>query len=378
MTPTRIAGFTLLAGSLALAACGGGEGGGSGATPGAMAKGGAEAGGGAGSVALTGAGATFPYPIYSKWFDTYGRENPVRITYGSIGSGGGIRQVTEGTVDFGASDAPMNEEELSKAPGMLHIPTVLGAVTVAYNLPGVQQPVRLTGDVLADVFAGRITRWNDPRIGGLNPGVTLPTRDILVVYRTDGSGTTYVFTDYLSAVSPAWKQQVGVGKSVKWPTGLGAKGNEGVAGQVKQTPGAVGYVELAYARSTGLQTASVQNKAGQFVQPSVEATTAAAEGLAQQLGPQSDFRVSIVNPAGAAAYPIASWTYLLVPPQMGDCAKARALADVVRWGLGPQGDQQAAELHYAPLPADIERQVLARLGTLTCGPQRQPVAAAAS
>ena len=209
MTPTRIAGFTLLAGSLALAACGG-EGGGDGATPGAMAKGGAE-GGGAGSVALTGAGATFPYPIYSKWFDTYGRENPVRITYGSIGSGGGIRQVTEGTVDFGASDAPMNEEELSKAPGMLHIPTVLGAVTVAYNLPDVQQPVRLTGDVLADVFAGRITKWNDPRIGGLNPGVALPARDILVVYRTDGSGTTYVFTDYLSAVSPAWKQQVGVG-----------------------------------------------------------------------------------------------------------------------------------------------------------------------
>jgi phosphate transport system substrate-binding protein len=378
MTPTRIAGFTLLAGSLALAACGGGEGGGNGATPGAMAKGGAEAGGGAGNVALTGAGATFPYPIYSKWFDTYGRENPVRITYGSIGSGGGIRQVTEGTVDFGASDAPMNEEELSKAPGMLHIPTVLGAVTVAYNLPDVQQPVRMSGDVLADVFAGRITKWNDPRIGGLNPGVALPARDILVVYRTDGSGTTYVFTDYLSAVSPAWKQQVGVGKSVKWPTGLGAKGNEGVAGQVKQTPGAVGYVELAYARSTGLQTASVQNKAGQFVQPSVEATSAAAEGLAQQLGPQSDFRVSIVNPAGAAAYPIASWTYLLVPPQMQDCGKARALADVVRWGLGPQGDRQAAELHYAPLPADIERQVLARLGTLTCGPQRQPVAAAAS
>ena len=377
MTPTRIAGFTLLAGSLALAACGGGEGGGSGATPGAMAKGGAS-GGGAGSVALTGAGATFPYPIYSKWFDTYGRENPVRITYGSIGSGGGIRQVTEGTVDFGASDAPMNEEELSKAPGMLHIPTVLGAVTVAYNLPDVRQPVRLSGDVLADIFAGRITRWNDPRIGGLNPGVSLPARDILVVYRTDGSGTTYVFTDYLSAVSPAWKQQVGVGKSVKWPTGLGAKGNEGVAGQVRQTPGAVGYVELAYARSTGLQTASVQNRAGQFVQPSVEATTAAAEGLAQQLGPQSDFRVSIVDPAGAAAYPIASWTYLLVPPQMGDCAKARALTDVVRWGLGPQGDRQAAELHYAPLPADIERQVLARLGTLTCGPQRQPVAAAAS
>lgn len=359
-----------------LAACGGGEGGGS-ATPGGMAKGGGS-GGGAGTVSLTGAGATFPYPIYSKWFDTYGRENPVRVTYGSIGSGGGIRQVTEGTVDFGASDAPMNEEELAKAPGMLHIPTVLGAVTVAYNLPGVQQPVRMSGDVLADVFLGRIRRWNDPRIAGLNPGVSLPDRDILVVYRTDGSGTTYVFTDYLSGVSPAWKQQVGIGKSVKWPVGLGAKGNEGVAGQVRQTEGAVGYVELAYARQTGLQTASVQNRDGQFVQPSVEATTAAAEGLAQQLGPDSDFRVSIVNPAGAAAYPIASWTYLLVPPQIGDCAKARALVDVVRWGMGAQGDAQASELHYAPLPADIERQVLARLQTVTCGPDRQPVAAAAS
>ncbi len=358
-----------------LAACGG-DGGGN-ATPGGMAKGG-NAGGGEGTVALTGAGATFPYPIYSKWFDTYGRENPVRITYGSIGSGGGIRQVTEGTVDFGASDAPMNEEELAKAPGMLHIPTVLGAVTVAYNVPGVQQPIRLSGEVLADVFRGQITKWNDPRIAGLNPGVSLPGRDILVVYRTDGSGTTYVFTDYLSGVSPAWKQQVGIGKSVKWPVGLGAKGNEGVAGQVRQTEGAVGYVELAYARQTGLQTASVQNRAGQFVQPSVEATTAAAEGLAQQLGPNSDFRVSIVNPAGAAAYPIASWTYLLVPPQMGDCAKARALVDVVRWGMGAQGDAQASELHYAPLPADIERQVLARLQTVTCGPNRQPVAAAAS
>ncbi|HEV2736389.1 MAG TPA: phosphate ABC transporter substrate-binding protein PstS [Longimicrobiaceae bacterium] len=359
-----------------LAACGGGEGGGN-ALPRDTEKGGGS-GGGAGTVALTGAGATFPYPIYSKWFDTYGRENPVRITYGSIGSGGGIRPVTEGTVDFGASAAPMNEEELAKAPGILHIPTVLGAVTVAYNLPGVQQPIRLSGELLADVFRGQITKWNDPRIAALNPGMSLPARDILVVYRTDGSGTTYVFTDYLSGVSQAWKQQVGIGKSVKWPTGLGAQGNEGVAGQVRQTEGAVGYVELAYARQTNLQTASVQNRAGQFVQPSVEATTAAAEGLAQQLGPNSDFRVSIVNPAGAAAYPIASWTYLLVPPQMQDCAKARALVDVVRWGMGAQGDAQASELHYAPLPADIERQVLARLQTVTCGPNRQPVAAAAS
>ncbi|HEV2146243.1 MAG TPA: phosphate ABC transporter substrate-binding protein PstS [Longimicrobiaceae bacterium] len=352
-----------------LAACGGSEGG---ATPGAMAKG---ADAPAGTVALTGAGATFPYPIYSAWFDTYGRENPVRITYGSIGSGGGIRQVTEGTVDFGASDAPMNEEELAKAPGMLHIPTVLGAVTVAYNLPGVQQPINLSGEVLADIFRGQVKKWNDPRIAQLNPGVSLPARDILVVYRTDGSGTTYVFTDYLSAVSPAWKQQVGTGKSVQWPTGLGAKGNEGVAGQVKQTEGAIGYVELAYARQADLQTAAVQNRAGQFVQPSVEATTAAADGLAQKLGPESDFRVSIVNPEGAQAYPIASWTYLLVPPHMEDCARANALANVVRWSLTEGGDA-ARKLHYAPLPEPVRDRVLQKLGTVTCGPDRQPVGAA--
>lgn len=351
-----------------LAACGGE---GRDRTPGEIAKGGGQAG----AVSLTGAGATFPYPIYSKWFDTYGRENPVRITYGSIGSGGGIRQVTEKTVDFGASDAPMNEEELARAPGILHIPTVLGAVTVAYNLPGVQQPVKLSGPVLADVFQGRITKWNDPRIAQLNPGVALPDRDVLVVYRTDGSGTTYVFTDYLSAVSPAWKQVVGTGKSVKWPTGLGAKGNEGVAGQVKQTPGAVGYVELAYARQTGLQTAAVQNRGGQFVQPSVEATSAAAGGVAAQLGADPDFRISIVNPEGAQAYPIASWTYLLVPAHMEDCGKARALAGVVRWAL-TQGDAQATELHYAPLPEPVQERVLAKLDTVTCGPGRQPVAAA--
>lgn len=353
-----------------LAACGGE--GGEGATPGAMKN---AAGTPEGAVSLTGAGATFPYPIYSKWFDTYGKQNPVRITYGSIGSGGGIRQVTEGTVDFGASDAPMNEEEMARAPDVLHVPTVLGAVTVAYNLPGVQQPINLTGDVLADIFLGRITRWNDPRIAQLNPGVSLPARDVLVVYRTDGSGTTYVFTDYLSSVSPAWQQQVGTGKSVQWPTGLGAKGNEGVAGQVKQTEGAVGYVELAYAKQANLQTAAIRNQAGEFVEPSVEATTAAAAGIAEKLGPESDFRVSMVNPEGAGAYPIASWTYLLVPQHMEDCSKARALVDVVRWGLS-EGGQQARELHYAPLPENVREQVLAKLNTVTCGPGRQPVTAA--
>ncbi len=364
------------AGSLALvlvsglAACGGSEGGG--ATPGGMAK---DQQTPQGVVSLTGAGATFPYPIYSKWFDTYGRSHPVRITYGSIGSGGGIRQVTEKTVDFGASDAPMNEEELAKAPGMLHIPTVLGAVTVAYNVPGVQQPIRLSGEVLGDVFLGRVRKWNDPGIAALNPGVPLPDRDILVVYRTDGSGTTYVFTDYLSAVNPTWKQQVGTGKSVRWPTGLGAKGNEGVAGQVRQTPGAIGYVELAYARQAKLQTASVENRAGQFVQPSVEATTAAAEEISREIGPTSDFRLSIVNPEGANAYPIASWTYLLIPPQIENCAKARALVDVIRWSLTEGGDQ-ARELHYAPLPEGVRALVIERLDTITCGPDRQPVGSA--
>ncbi len=263
---------------------------------------------------------------------------------------------------------------MSKAPGVLHLPTVLGAVAVAYNLPGVSQPVRLSGEVLADIFLGRIKRWNDPRIAQLNPGINFPSRDILVVYRTDGSGTTYVFTDYLSAVSPAWKQQVGTGKSVRWPTGLGAKGNEGVAGQVRQTEGAIGYVELAYAKQTNLSTAAVQNAAGEFVQPSVEATTAAAAGIADKLGPNPDFRISIVNAGGSGAYPIASWTYLLVPSQLQACAKARALAGVIEWSL-THGGEQARQLHYAPLPEHVRDQVLGRLRTVTCGPSREPIVA---
>jgi phosphate transport system substrate-binding protein len=324
-----------------------------------------------GTVTLTGAGATFPYPVYSKWFSSYAARHPVRVNYQSIGSGGGIRQITEGTVDFGASDAPMNQEELARAPGVLHLPTVLGAVAVAYNLPEVRQPVRLSGEALGAIFLGQVRKWNDPRIAQLNPGGQLPGRDILVVYRTDGSGTTFVFTDYLSAVSPAWKQQVGNGKSVRWPTGLGAKGNEGVAGQVRQTEGAVGYVELAYARQTDLQTAAIQNAAGEFVQPSVEATTAAAAGLAQKLGADPDFRISIVNPSGPGAYPISSWTYLLVPSRMGSCDKARALARVVEWSL-TEGGEAARQLHYAPLPENLRNRVLAKLHTVTCGPNGEP------
>lgn len=369
MRSIRIAGAT--AAMLLLAGCGGGDG--DRPTPGQMAGGTSSAAGG--TVTLTGAGATFPYPVYSKWFSSYAAANPVRVNYQSIGSGGGIRQITEGTVDFGASDAPMNAEEMSKAPGILHLPTVLGAVAVAYNLPEVRQPVRLSGEVLGAIFLGQVRKWNDPRIGQLNPGVQLPARDILVVYRTDGSGTTFVFTDYLTVVSPAWKQQVGTGKSVRWPAGLGAKGNEGVAGQVRQTEGALGYVELAYAQQTNLQTAAIQNAAGQFVQPSVAATTAAAAGLEEQLGADLDFRISIVNAAGAGAYPISSWTYLLVPSRMGNCDKARALAKVVEWSL-TEGGEAARQLHYAPLPENLRRHVLAKLRTVTCGPNGEPAMAA--
>jgi phosphate transport system substrate-binding protein len=349
------------------AACGGGDGGG--ATPGEMKDAGSSP---AGTLTLTGAGATFPYPIYSKWFSDYSRENPVRVNYQSQGSGAGIRQVTEGTVDFGASDAPMTEEELARKPDVLHVPTVLGAVAVAYNVPGLAQPLKLDGATLAAVFQGQVKKWNDPRIAALNAGVALPDQDILPVYRTDGSGTTYVFTDYLSAVSPEWKTAVGVGKSVKWPAGLGAKGNEGVTGQVKQTPGAIGYVELAYAQQNQLAVAQMRNQAGQFVAPSVEATTAAASDLGALLQAHPDFRMSIVNAAGAQAYPISSFTYLLIPSHMEDCGKARALAQLVRWAL-TEGGPSATQLHYAPLPETLRGPVLQKLGTVTCGANREAV-----
>lgn len=351
-----------------LAACGGGD---EKATPGAMK--GREAGA-AGTVTLTGAGATFPYPIYSKWFDTYSQSHPVRVNYQSVGSGAGIRQITEGTVDFGASDAPMSDEELARKPGVLHVPTVLGSVVVAYNLPGVTQ-LRLDGPTLAAIYQGGVTKWNDARIAALNPGVNLPDRDILPVYRTDGSGTTYVFTDYLAAVSPEWQQSPGRGKSVRWPAGLGAKGNEGVTGQVRNTEGSLGYVELAYAMQNQLPVAAMRNQAGEFVAPSVDATTAAAADLGAQIQQHPDFRMSIVNAPGAASYPIASFTYLLVPQQIDDCGKARGLAELVRWALTEGGDA-ARELHYAPLPDALRAAVLEKVGTVTCGPNREAVLAA--
>ena len=316
-------------------------------------------------VDLTGAGATFPYPIYSKWFSDYARQTGVRINYQSIGSGGGIRQLSEGTVDFGASDSPMTDEEMARARGgpVLHVPTVIGAVVVTYNVPGVPDSLRLTGEVIAEMFLGRITRWNDARIAALNPGVSLPASDILIVHRSDGSGTTYVFTDYLAAVSGAWRGGPGRGKEVRWPTGIGAKGNEGVAGQVKQTPGAVGYVELAYARQNRLAVAAVRNQADRFVTPAIESITAAAESAVGSLGPETDYRVSIVNAPGENAYPISSFTWILLYRDPSDAAKAAKLSDFLRWALR-DGQQSAPALHYAPLPDALVRQLEARLDAL--------------
>ena len=317
------------------------------------------------SVDLTGAGATFPYPLYSKWFSEYANRKGVRINYQSIGSGGGIRQLSEGTVDFGASDGPMSDEELAKAKGgpVLHIPTTLGADVVTYNLPGVTAPLKVTPDVIAAIFMGRIKKWNDTRLASLNPGVTLPSQDILVVHRSDGSGTTYIFTDYLTAAVPAWKTAVGKGKEVKWPVGLGAKGNEGVAGQVKQTPGTIGYIELAYANQNKLPIAAVRNKAGQFITASVPAVTAAAAAAAKALPANTDYRISIVDGPGPDAYPISSFTWILVYQQQKDAVKGKKLVDFLNWAL-TDGQALATPLDYAPLPTDMAANVQARLKTI--------------
>jgi phosphate transport system substrate-binding protein len=331
---------------------------------------GANPSGSAGSnVRLTGAGATFPYPIYSKWTSDYATETGVKINYQSIGSGGGIRQVQEQTVDFGASDAPMSNEEMAKAKGgpILHFPTVLGADVITYNLPGLTSRLRLTGPVLSDIFLGRVTKWNAPAIAALNPGINLPNSDILVVHRSDGSGTTYIFTEYLSSVSPAWKAGPGTGKEVAWPVGLGGKGNEGVAGQVKQTPGSIGYVELAYAKQNGLAYAAIRNAAGQFVEPSIESITAAAAAVADTLSENSDYRVSIINASGATAYPISSMTWLLIYQNQTDAAKARALVDFMRW-VYEKGQASAQALDYAPLPDKMRAKLVTRLSSIKLPP----------
>ena len=323
------------------------------------------------SVDLTGAGATFPYPLYSKWFSDYAAKTGVKINYQSIGSGGGIRQISEQTVDFGATDGPMSNDELSHAKGgaVLHIPTVLGGVVITYNLPEVTQPLKLTGPVVANIFLGKITKWNDPAIAALNPGVKLPNHDILVVHRSDGSGTTYVFTDYLTSASPAWAKGPKKGKEVPWPVGLGGKGNEGVAGQIKQTPGALGYVELAYAKENGLPAALIKNASGNFIAPSTETITGAAEGIASKLPPNTDYRISIVNAPGANAYPISSFTWILAYANQTDSVKGKKLVDFLRWAL-TDGEKEATTLNYAPLPATMTQQLLSRLDSIKVGAAR--------
>jgi phosphate transport system substrate-binding protein len=322
----------------------------------------AACGGAKPGTALTGAGATFPNPIYSKWFDAYAKETGARINYQSIGSGGGIRQFTEGTVDFGATDGPMTDQQIAAAQGdVLHVPTVLGAVVTTYNLPALgKQTLRFDGPTLADIFLGRITRWNDPRIAALNPAVALPADDILVVHRSDGSGTTYIFTDFLAKVSPEWKAKVGRATSVDWPAGLGGKGNEGVTQQVKQSEGAIGYVELIYAISNGLPAAEMRNPAGQFVAPTLGSVSAAAEGA--RFGADSDFRVSITNADGPAAYPISSFTWLLIHGRNPQTPREQAVRAFLAWMLQPAAQRMAADLHYAPLPARVIELIQTRLG----------------
>jgi len=312
---------------------------------------------------MNGAGATFPYPIYSKWFDEYTKVDPeVRFNYQSIGSGGGIKQVTSRTVDFGATDGPMTDEQLKQAPGeLLHIPTVLGAVVATYNLPGAPK-LKFTGDVLADIFLGKITKWNDAKITALNPGATLPDQPIVVVHRSDGSGTTYIWVDYLSKISPEWQQKVGKGTSVNWPVGLGGKGNEGVSGQVKGQPGALGYVELAYAVKNNLPVASIKNANGKFVEPTIATTTAAAAGAAKSM--PDDFRVSLTNAPGDDAYPVASFTWLLVYKDQPNEAKGRALAKFL-WWMSHDGQKYADDLLYAPLPAPVVKQIEGKVKQIT-------------
>jgi phosphate transport system substrate-binding protein len=306
---------------------------------------------------LNAAGATFPYPIYSKWFSEYHKLHPdIEINYQSIGSGGGIRQVLAGTVDFGASDGPMTDEQLAQSKvKILHLPTVLGAVVPAYNVPGVHESLRFSPEVIANICLGKISKWNDPAIAKDNPGVKLPDSSIVLVHRSDGSGTNYIFTDYLSKVSPEWKSSVGKGTSVKWPVGLGAKGNEGVAGMVRQMDGSFGYVELIYALQNNIAYGEVRNPAGAWVKGSLEGATAAAAGVGKMPG---DFRVSITNASGKDAYPIASFTWLLIPATAKDPAKGKIISDFLTWMLD-SGEAMVKQLNYAPLPENVAEKVRA-------------------
>src|ERR1700740_2225459 len=308
------------------------------------------------ALSINGAGATFPYPMYSKWFDEYHKKNPsVQINYQSIGSGGGIKQVTEGTVDFGASDGPRNNDHIKvfqekQGFGILHFPTVLGAVVPTYNIPGISAELNFTPDALAGIFLGRISKWNDPAIANANKGVNLPANDIIVVHRSDGSGTTYIWTDYLSKVSADWRDKVGKGSSVNWPVGLGGKGNEGVTGLIKQTPNAIGYVELIYAAQNKIPYGSVKNSSGNFVKADLASVSAAAAGAAKAM--PDDFRVSITNAPGQAAYPISSFTWLLVPAKIQDAGKRDAIKGFLKWMLA-EGQSYVEPLSYAKLPKEV-------------------------
>jgi len=326
-------------------------------------------GGGSGTdanaeVKLQGAGATFPNPLYQKWFSEYNKITPnAKFDYQSIGSGGGIKQITAKTVDFGGSDAPLKDEELKAAPAeLLHIPTVLGAVVVTYNLPSVSAELKFTPEAIAGIYLGKITKWNDPAISGANPGVSLPDGQITVVHRSDGSGTSYVWTDFLSKVSPEWKDKVGTGVSLNWPVGVGAKGNEGVTGQVKQTPNSIGYVELIYADQNKLPYATVKNSAGEFVKPSLDSVTAAAAGAANNM--PDDLRVSITNAPGKDAYPISSFTYFLVYKEQQDQAKGKALVNFLWWSIH-SGEQMAKGLLYAPLPPEVVTKAEQKIKSIT-------------
>jgi len=322
----------------------------------------------AAQVKLNGAGATFPNIIYQDWILTYNKAHPdAQLNYQSIGSGGGIRQFSDGTVDFGATDAPMKDSAIAAIQGnVLHIPTVLGGDVPTYNLPEIKETLRFTPDILADIFLGKITKWSDARLAAVNPGVKLPAEDIVVVHRSDGSGTTFIWTDYLSKVSTEWDQKVGRGTSVNWPVGLGGKGNEGVTATVKQTPGALGYVELGYAMANQLPAGMVRNKAGKFITPSLESITAAAAGAMKEMGPSTDFRVSITNPEGDAAYPVSSFTWFLVHKSYSDTAKARGIVQFI-WWAETEGQAKAPQLGYASLPKDLHPWIQARLKSIMAG-----------
>lgn len=317
----------------------------------------------AGQQILTGAGATFPYPLYSNWFASYSRTTGVRINYQSIGSGGGIRQFIKRTVDFGATDGPMKDEQMAQVQGnVLHVPTVIGSVAITYNLKGLGRPLRLDARTLTDIYLGRITSWQDERIRALNPGAPFPKLDIVVVQRSDGSGTTFVFTDYLAKVSPDWSRLVGRGTAVRWPVGLGGKGNEGVTAQVKLLEGGIGYVELGYALANRLPYAELQNASGGWVLPSLVSSKAAAASLSWS--GDTDFRVSITNAPGTGAYPISSFTWLLVPLDAPSVAVATPIRDFLRWMLTPDAQRMAERLHYASLPDTVVSLVRRRIGTL--------------